>query len=201
MESGFPFESATNLVAGGAGVLVTVSAFREPYEAHLFRGRLEAEGIFAVVSHEMHVANKWMLSNALGGVKVQVSADEIELAREVERACCRGDYREILRQELGDLDDPVCPYCGGTEYRKRRPFPRAALAVALSMMTSSVLPPVGWILRCERCFKEYRAPHRPISVAKQVLAGTAMVAALIGLLALQHWFNKVFGCYGQFPCL
>ncbi len=182
-------------------MLVTVSAFREPYEAHLFRGRLEAEGIFAVVSHEMHVANKWVLSNALGGVKVQVSTDEIELAREVERACCRGEYREMLRQELGDLDDPVCPYCGGTEYRKRRPFLRAVVAILLSRLAYSVFPPTGWILRCERCFKEYRAPHRPVSVAKLVLAGTAMVAVVIGLLTLQVWFNKVFGCYGQFPCL
>jgi hypothetical protein len=187
--------------AGGAGVLVTVSAFREPYEAHLFRGRLEAEGIFALVSHEMHVANKWVLSNALGGVKVQVSSDEVEMAREVERACCRGDYREQLREEFGDLDDPVCPHCGGTEYRKRRPFPRAALAVALSMMACSVLPPMGWILRCEHCLKEYRAPHRPVSVVKLVLAGSAMLAVGIVSIALQHWFNNAFGCNGQFPCL
>lgn len=182
-------------------MLVTVSSFREPYEAHLFRGRLKAEGITAFVAHEMHVANKWYLSNGLGGVKVQVSSDEIELAREVERASQRGDYREALRAELGDLDDPVCPHCGGTTFRQRRPFLRAVLAVIVSMATITVFPPSGWILRCETCFREFRAPHRPLSWQKMAVIAVTIALFLIAMLAIIHWFYKVFGCPALDGCV
>jgi hypothetical protein len=182
-------------------VLVTVSAFREPYEAHLFRGRLEAEGVTAFVAHEWNVANAWHRSVSLGGVKVQVSSDQYETAREIERACCRGDYRDVLRDEVGDLDDPVCPHCGGTEYRKRRPFLRAAVAVALSMTTACVVPPLGWILRCETCLKEYWAPHRPLTLAKCLLVAALMVGVALGVLIVLHWLHSAFGCSPEHDCL
>ena len=85
-------------------MLVTVTSFREPFEAHLFRGRLRAEGLFAVVSHDQHVSAMWSYSVLLGGAKVQVSSDEIELARAVERACCEGSYKKLLQSQLGDLE-------------------------------------------------------------------------------------------------
>ena len=47
-------------------------------EAHIFRLRLEAEGIFAVVAHEHHVWANWPYAMALGGVKVQVPPSELE---------------------------------------------------------------------------------------------------------------------------
>ena len=181
-------------------MLVTVSAFREPYEAHLFRGRLEAEGVTAFVAHEMNVANAWHRSVSLGGVKVQVSSDQYEKAREIERACCRGEFRDLLQDELGDLDNPVCPYCGGTEYRKRRPFPRTALAVAASMATLIVLPPLGWILRCETCLKEYREPHQPFILEKCLLLAATVAVFALGEVALLHWLDKVFGCPMYFGC-
>jgi len=182
-------------------VLVTVAAFREPYEAHLFRGRLEAEGIVAFVSHEYWIGNEWPMSVAFGGVKVQVSSDEYRLAREIERACCGGEFKTLLQQEIGDLDDAACPHCGGTVYCKRRPFPRAALAVAVSMTLGTVVPPAGWIHRCERCRKEYRAPHRPVSLDKCVLTAAAMAVFLLGAIALLHWIHKVLGCPGAPGCL
>ncbi len=58
-------------------MLTTVAAFREPWEAHMFCGRLMAEGIAAFVAHECHIGNAWHYSVALGGVKVQVSRKRI----------------------------------------------------------------------------------------------------------------------------
>ena len=51
---------------------VTIASFTSPLEAHMARGRLEAEGIPAFIAHENHIWAEWFLSNALGGVKVQV---------------------------------------------------------------------------------------------------------------------------------
>jgi hypothetical protein len=181
-------------------MLVTVSSFREPYEAHLFRGRLQAEGILAFVASEMHVANKWYLAHALGGVRVQVSSDEIELAREVEQACRDGVFHRLLREEIGDLDDPECPRCGGTEFRKRRPFPRAALAIAASLTFAVVIPPAGWILSCEACGRSFRAPHRPFSWPKAALVAATMIGVVAFEMALLHWIETIIGCPPSHAC-
>jgi hypothetical protein len=182
----------TNIVAafaslGAIPMLVTVSSFREPYEAHLFRGRLEAEGVHAFVAHEMYVANKWPMSVALGGVKVQVFRDQFELARDVERACCRGDYRDLLRDEVGDLDDPVCPNCGGTAFRKRRPVPRAALAISVSVMFGTVISPTGWIFCCERCSNELHPPHGRFWTIKCLLFSAGAIVLALCAISLELW--------------
>lgn len=176
-------------------MLVTVSAFREPYEAHLFCGRLQTEGIVAFVAHETWIANEWPMSVAFGGVKVQVLQHEFETAREIERACCRGDYRELLLEEFGDLDDPVCPACGCTEYRKRRPFPRAALAIAVSLTLGTVLPPWGWILCCEHCGKEYRTPRPTFSTRIGTIVAAGLAVVMVEGVLVWLWNARGFWCH------
>jgi len=181
-------------------MLVTITAFREPYEAHLLRGRLQAEGVSAFIAHEMIVANAWHRSIGFGGVKVQVPYDQVETAREIERDCRHGVFKELLRSEVGDLDDASCPHCGGLVYQKRRPFPRAALALCLSLYFSTVLPPLGWIYRCESCLREYRAPHRPLSLQKIVVVAAVIVVFGLFYMLLLHWIHSVFGCPDATEC-
>ena len=52
--------------------LVTVETFSSPWEAQLARACLEAEGIHAVVADEHFFRLYGALSNALGGVRLQV---------------------------------------------------------------------------------------------------------------------------------
>ena len=59
-------------------MLTTVASFREPWEAHMFRSRLAAEGVPAVLIHEYHIGNAWHYSTALGSVRVQVPAERKE---------------------------------------------------------------------------------------------------------------------------
>ena len=98
-------------------MLVTVASFTEPWEAHLFRLRLESEGIPAVVAHEQHVWAMWPYAMALGGAKVQVPPDEAEKAREVERRCRAGDYRAELEVEMGPLDGVQCQIAARRDLR------------------------------------------------------------------------------------
>src|SRR5262245_3733301 len=53
--------------------LVTVGTFRDLPEAHALKMRLEAAGIPAYLADAELVAMDWLLSNAVGGVKVQVA--------------------------------------------------------------------------------------------------------------------------------
>src|SRR5262245_21514175 len=89
----------TELPPPDGGDLVTAARFAEVWEAHIFRARLEAEGIFATVADEHLVTANWFLSGAVGGVRVQVREKDLAAAREVEAAMRRGDYAIVDEQE------------------------------------------------------------------------------------------------------
>jgi hypothetical protein len=60
--------------------LVTVATFHEPVAAALARNFLESEGIPAVLFDEDTIATGWMLSGAIGGIKLQVAPIHLERA-------------------------------------------------------------------------------------------------------------------------
>lgn len=84
--------------------LVTVERFTEVWEAHILRARLEAEGLLASVADEHLVAMDWFYSNAIGGVRVQVPACELDRARDILAALRRGDYE--LSEDADVSDSP-----------------------------------------------------------------------------------------------
>jgi putative signal transducing protein len=63
--------------------LVTVAKCSLPGEAHAMRVRLESEGIPVFLFDEFTITMDWLLSNAIGGVKVQVPDHCLERAREI----------------------------------------------------------------------------------------------------------------------
>lgn len=74
-------------------VLVTVARFSKPMDAHILRMRLEADGIPAVIADEHMVRVNWFLSNALGGVRVQVPSRRLQETHEVMAALRAGRLR------------------------------------------------------------------------------------------------------------
>src|SRR5512140_1473298 len=84
--------------------LVTVGVYVSPHEAGLAKGELEAYGIPAFVADEFAIGANPLLSNALGGIKVQVPAGYLEEARKVLAA-------EALREiaDAGDTGEPDNP--------------------------------------------------------------------------------------------
>jgi hypothetical protein len=60
--------------------LVTVATFDDSIRAALARNHLEAEGISVVLNDELTVATDWSLSTAVGGIKLQVPALQVEHA-------------------------------------------------------------------------------------------------------------------------
>jgi len=136
-------------------MLVTVESFSEPWEAHLCRARLQAEGIRAVIAHEHHVSVDWPYATALGGVKVQVPADDIEAAAEVMRLCRAGTYRDELDAAVGAPDPPHCPRCTSTSFGPVRP-PSWIAALLGSFLWLGVIFPVPKRLRCVECGATWR---------------------------------------------
>jgi Putative prokaryotic signal transducing protein len=64
---------------------VTVETFTSPWEAQLARARLESEGIESLVADEHLVRMDWVISRAIGGVKLKVRACDAERAAEALR--------------------------------------------------------------------------------------------------------------------
>ncbi len=100
-------------------MLVTVARFRDPWEAAMFRGRLEAEDIPAFVIHQHHVGMIWSWSRALHGVKVQVLRDDAAEAGKVMARCLSGAYSAELLELFGYLGEPQCPNCGSIACKRR----------------------------------------------------------------------------------
>ena len=61
----------------------TLASFNLPIDAYLLRARLEGSGITAYVRDENLVTLDWLYSNAVGGVKVDVTDEDFEKALEI----------------------------------------------------------------------------------------------------------------------
>jgi hypothetical protein len=100
-------------VSDGAGTtpdLVTVERQQNPWDAYVIRGLLESEGIPAIVADEYQIWANWQMSQALGGVKVQVPMSHRDQALDVLGAFRRGELEAALESEL-QLPSITCPAC------------------------------------------------------------------------------------------
>lgn len=64
---------------------VTIARFTLPQDMHLAKAKLESEGVDCEVRDELTVQTDNFLSNAIGGVRLQVRVDDFEQAADVLR--------------------------------------------------------------------------------------------------------------------
>ena len=83
----------------------TVDRFFHPTDAHIAAGKLESEGIPVFLLGINHASVNWLLSNALGGIRIQVPAE------------CVDDARKVLAEiaKPSESGKPVCPKCGSSD--------------------------------------------------------------------------------------
>jgi hypothetical protein len=94
-----------------SGGLVTLSSFATATEAGLAQSRLAFEGIRSYLDNENLIAANPLLANATGGVKLKVSAEDLERAREVLETPPSLD-KEDLDEDDGYTDEAWrCPKC------------------------------------------------------------------------------------------
>lgn len=98
--------------------LITVATFSQPTEAHILKGRLEAEGIPCFLGDEHIIAAQPLYSVAVGGVKLQVTEGDAEEALEM-LARIQGGTSEYILDDSIELASPsqvyqdvdTCPIC------------------------------------------------------------------------------------------
>ncbi len=76
-------EPPTEQDATSGGDLVLLGRYVSPMEAEIVRGRLEAEGVSAVVADAHIVQMTALMSQAFGGVRVLVPESQLIRAREI----------------------------------------------------------------------------------------------------------------------
>jgi len=131
--------------------LVVVGAFSHPHEAHLACSALRAAGLATTIADAHIVAADWLMSNAVGGVKVLVRADDLRQAQEVLTTPAVVETGEEVRFDV-EAKDPAAkasPRCGSHRIsgvvRGRR------IAVATWLLAGVPLFPVWHRDQCRRC--------------------------------------------------
>jgi len=89
--------------------LITLQHFRDVPEALLAKGKLESVGITCVLADGNLVRMDWLLSNAIGGIRLQVHQQDVESARAVLDEPIPPEFSE---EEVGEAyAQPRCPRC------------------------------------------------------------------------------------------
>lgn len=121
----------------------TVDRFLHPTDAHIAAGLLESEGIPVFLLGINHASANWLLSNALGGIQLQVPADHVEDAK-----------RLLADTAAADEDVERCPSCGSTE---STPMTNSRKVAILAVHLFSI--PLPWQkqrVQCGSCGHEWR---------------------------------------------
>ncbi len=129
---------------------VTVDVCDNPLDAHIMKGLLESEGIPVFIAHENHIYADWPMSQALGGVKLQVTADNVAAANDVLTAYRAGKYANVSDDVEAGENKPLCPQCHSSEIRHKLPL--ALLLFVIFTLGFGVIFPVRRSVHvCSKC--------------------------------------------------
>lgn len=130
-------------------MLVTLAKFLDPWEAHVVRARLEAEGIPASVAFANHAIVNWPMSLALGGTRVQVPDSFLAWARQL-LADYEGGVLEAELNAAAGLEPERCPRCGSPNFRQTMPW-RERLWAVLIVLIVAAFPAKRRLFICRDC--------------------------------------------------
>jgi hypothetical protein len=126
--------------------LVTIRRYRDLSEAIVARSMLESAGIPVNLRDENLVRLDWQVSNFIGGIRLQVEADDEPAAVELLN---QPVSPTIELSEGEEFTQPKCPVCGSTDIT----FEGASRAAALASLyvLSLPLPPGRETWLCSAC--------------------------------------------------
>ncbi len=113
--------------------LVTIRTFRDLPEAMLAKGVLEGAGIECFLADDNIVRMDWFYSNAIGGIKLQVSPENAESAVQILEQPIPENF-EV--EGIGDYQQPHCPKCSSLDItfnnlKESVAYPSAALGLPM----------------------------------------------------------------------
>ncbi len=153
---------------------VTVQTFSNPVLAHMVRNRLEEEGVRAFLANEALVSTVWHLSNAIGGIRLQVAAADAERAAALLAEAPLAQAGEELQASAGmeETEPSATP---------REELADRALGIAfIGILLFPLQAYAAWLLwKVVRSPEQLRGEHR----VNAVVAG-AIALSFLGILAV-----------------
>lgn len=83
--------------------LITIATFRYPHDAYVIKGKLESEGVRVFLKDELTIQTYNFISNAVGGIKMQVEASEYERAASILKTIDSVHLEEIEVEEKNSV--------------------------------------------------------------------------------------------------
>ncbi len=77
---------------------ITIMTTQYPHEAHMIKSKLESEGIMVFLKDELTVQSHNFISNAIGGVKIQIRSSDFLLVQSI--------FQDIGLQTSHEEDEP-----------------------------------------------------------------------------------------------
>jgi Putative prokaryotic signal transducing protein len=128
------------------GRWVTLASYSDSASANLARQQLESEEIPCYVDNENTASVLWYMQSAVGGIKLMVPEELLEVAREVLTYASTGG--DLTEDEDALLDLPadstpasrilVCPHCHGTDV-ERISWTYRAMQATIIILTGTLL--------------------------------------------------------------
>lgn len=131
--------------------LVIVREFRDVHAALLAKGALDSAGIPNAMLNSNMVRMSWFISNLLGGVKLQVRAEDAQTATDIlDQAIPEG----FDVDGVGEYQQPRCPNCGSVDITFEAINKGIAYGSAYLLGVPIPFPRNVW--KCESCGQQWR---------------------------------------------
>jgi hypothetical protein len=137
--------------------LVQLATFMYPHEAHLAMGKLDAHGIESSLQDELTIQINNFYSNAIGGVKLHVLAEDLDRAKEVlalDYSAEQDEDADQIKETASETNAFQCPNCNSWnvgEPRLKGPF--ALLSTLLLGFPFPLVSKQSWCFDCHTAFK------------------------------------------------
>lgn len=135
--------------------LVTIRQFRDVPEALMAKTILNSAGIECFLADQNIIWTDWFYSNAVGGVKLRVRAEDAAAALDL---LDQSRVEEFEVEGVGEYKQPRCPDCQSLDVSFGELNKRAAYA-SLFVNLPMPLRHVGW--RCHSCGHAWDATDDP----------------------------------------
>ncbi|WP_179343220.1 putative signal transducing protein [Winogradskyella ursingii] len=134
---------------------VTIARFQYSSEAQIIKGRLEADGIQVFLKDNITIDTDPLVSNAIGGIKLNVRAEDEKEAREI--------LKSIKAYAVDDEGTPIiCPNCGKNEVEMYSTIDnlKSFLSFLLGLITFTLPFHTRYKYVCENCKTEFSIKDR-----------------------------------------
>jgi hypothetical protein len=136
-------------------MLATIGRYFDPWEAHVLKARLQAEGIPASVAGDQHIIANWPLSVALGGPALQVPVPYAAQALAVLASYEAGTFEQELAAQHPEATD-ACPRCGCVELLATVSVGQRLLSLLTYLVASAPFSTRANRLQCDSCGQRLR---------------------------------------------